>query len=452
MPRSLGGRLILSAVVVTVVATTLTGLAVGLALHRFVQAQVDGRLDAQVASVADALRVDPTGILRLTHLVDGPPFDRPGSGWYWRATGDRNAVLSGSLDGRDFNAKADDKGPPPPGLRPAPPMPGRGFGPAPDRAPLRTRSRVVTIGGQRATIVAAAPREALDGPMRETAVPLAVLLATLAALLFGGALAQVRLGLRPLKKLTRDLAAIGDGRAARLEPPDAAELTPLVTELNRLLDQNEAGLERARRHAANLAHGLKTPLAALDLALASAAWSGADAQRATVAGMDRLIRRHLSRARMAVLSGPSRLRTPLAGKVADHIALFRKIYADRGLDFSVAVPDSLAVLCDPQDLDEILGNLLDNACKWAVSRIAITAVLQSGQAILAITDDGLGLSPEDTARLGPGRRLDESVPGHGFGLAIVTELVELYGGDFTLARAPDAGLRVTVTMPGAMLS
>ena len=310
------------------------------------------------------------------------------------------------------------------------------------------RAQRFDVAGRSVLIAAAAPLHALWGPLREAMWPAALTLGVLGLALIGGIILQVWLGLRPLTRLTRELHDVRNGKIERIKEAQPTEIAPLVTELNTLLDQNAANLERARRHVANLAHGLKTPLATLAAVIEE---TGADADgrlEPLVATMDRRIRHHLSRARLAALGGPERARTVLAPKIADHFEAFAKIYVDKRLTFEASIPLTFAVACDAQDLDEVLGNLLDNASKWARSKVRVTAVANTAQVEISIEDDGPGLSNQQTVEvMQPGHRIDESAPGYGFGLPITRELVELYGGTVALSRSALGGLRVAFSLP-----
>lgn len=440
LPKSLRGRLLLTAAVVIVIALLVTAGVMNFALCRFIQGQVDGRLDGQILSVADALRTGPDGTLRLEHLVDGPPFERPLSGWYWEVLAPDPVLRSQSLLGRDFALTHP--------LEEDQPRPVTVDGTGPPDEPLRVRVKRVLVGSRFVTIAAAAPLKALTGPLREAVTPLFVTLALLAAGMIGAVLLQVRLGLRPLARLQAELAAVIGGRAERITGPQPSEIAPLVRELNTLLDQNAANLERARRHVANLAHGLKTPLATLALALEESRCDPGGTLLPLVTTMDRRIRHHLTRARTAALEGAERVRVLLAPRVADHLTVFAKLYADKALDYRVDIDADVAVACEAQDLDEIIGNLLDNACKWARRRVTITAQSAGKQILLSIDDDGPGMTPEQTVDvMRPGQRIDESAPGYGFGLPITRELAELYGGLFTLERSESGGVKASVTLP-----
>ena len=444
--RSLRARLALGAVLLVAVAVVATGLVDALTLRHFMQAQIDSRLDTQIETLTSALGVAPDGRPMLRHDVDGPPFERPGAGWFWQ-------VLSGS----EIVARSASLGP---GGR-LPPLPAEAgdtegpghpphteVAPGPDGPLLRLRWRDVAIGPARATVLAAAPLAALTDPLRDVLVNLALTLALLGAGLIAAALVQVRVGLEPLRTLERDLAAVRAGRIERIPGGQPAEVAPLVGEVNALLDENAASLVRARRHVANLAHGLKTPLASLAVKLDAPAGDPDGSARRLVDLMDRRIRHHLGRARSAALGGASRARTALRPRVEDLAAALPKIYADRGIACAASVPDGLALGCDAQDVDEMLGNLMDNAFKWARSRVQVSARADGRVAVVTVEDDGPGLPDSAMPEaLRPGRRLDEAAPGHGFGLPIARELAELYGGGLALERSDLGGLRVALTLP-----
>jgi signal transduction histidine kinase len=341
--------------------------------------------------------------------------------------------------------------PPPPGHEPPPPpgerpQPADGLGPAGQA--LHFRILTLPLQGATITIAASAPRGAVLNPLREAMTTLAISLAILGVALVLAMVLQVRLGLRPLDRLRRAVADVRAGRRELLPNEQPREIEPLVSELNALLDENAANLERARRHVANLAHGLKTPLATLGVALPK------NGERATelhslVDTMERRIRHHLGRARMAVLSGPVRARTLLRPRIADLGEVLKKINAHKTITFVSETPEGLAIACEPQDFDEMLGNLLENAFRWSKTRVEVSVVCtDQRQVLIFVHDDGPGLKESElTQAIQAGKRLDESVPGFGFGLPITRELAELYGGDLDFCRSPLGGLRVTLRLP-----
>ncbi|WP_232628077.1 sensor histidine kinase [Methylobacterium sp. Leaf118] len=435
---SLQRRLFLGALVFVTLALVVAGLAIGLVLHRFARGQIDARLDGALFAILADLGPGRSG-LTLTRPHDGPPFDRDLSGWYWQVrTGD--AVLrSASLAGFDLAL------PPIRETPPGRPRPADGTGPRGEALILRVLYRPGDARAPDTVLVASAPAATLHGPLREAGRTLAVALGLLGLCLLAGIALQVRLGLRPLRRLRDDLAAVRAGTQTRVPAGQPEEIRPLVVELNLLLDQNEANLERARAHVANLAHGLKTPLATLAL---TAERHAAPDLAPLVASMDRQVRHHLRRARAAALGGPARARADLRAHVDDLAGTLARLHAERGLAIDVEISAGIPVACDAQDLDEMLGNLIDNACRWARQRVRIRAERAGIQVEVRVEDDGLGLTPQQTAQvLQRGRRLDESMPGHGFGLPITLELAELYGGSLHLERSDLHGLCARLRLP-----
>ena len=450
-PRSLGRRLLAGAALFIALALVVAGGVIGLLLHHFIQRQVDERLDSQILFLASTLQVDEGGALRLAGNADGPPFDRPARGWYWQVKGPTNVLRSrwlepGTLDVAGLLPPRPPRRPHPPGMDGPPPWPWEG--PGPDRRPLHYRIKSVTIGKAQAEIVATAPREAVTGPLLDAMATLGFSLAALGVALVLAMLLQVRLGLRPLDRLREALAEVRAGRADRVPGEQPEEVRPLVGELNALLEQNAANLERARRHVSNLAHGLKTPLATLSVALSRERTRDPELVD-MVDTMERRIRHHLGRARAAALGGPTRAQTAVAGRLEGLGQVLAKVSGERRIALTIDVPPTLAVACEQQDFDEIAGNLLENAFNWAGAAVAVHATPGDGAlATLTIDDDGPGLHAEQIAQvLQPGKRLDESAPGFGFGLSITQELVELYGGSLDFGRAPLGGLRVILTLP-----
>jgi signal transduction histidine kinase len=451
---SLGRRLLVGAAVLIAGALVVAAIVIGFILHRFVQGQIDQRLDTEIVFLASMLRADAGEALSLAGSADGPPFDRPGRGWYWQVSGPHNVLGSRSLNGAALDVpQLPLPPPPPPTNRDGPPAgerPRPADGPGPDAVPLHFRIKPLSINGTPATIVVSAPRDAVIGPWREAMTTLGLSLAALGLALVLAIVLQIRLGLRPLERLRRDLADVRTGRSERVPAEQPSEIRPLVSELNALLEQNAANLERARRHVANLAHGLKTPLATLAVALSTRSGDSSELGE-LVDVMDRRIRHHLGRARAAALSGPVRAQTLVAPRLEALGNVLSKVHASRGIVLTHDVPPDLAIACEQQDFDEIAGNLLENAFKWARHSVDVsTRVVDDRTLTLAIDDDGPGLRPEEIPQvLQPGQRLDESAPGFGFGLSITRELVELYGGRLELARAPQGGLRVSLRLPMA---
>ncbi len=451
-PKSIAGRLALGSAFLVIAALIVTSISTGIVLSRFIRDQIDQRLDTQIGAVTSALTNAPSLPDRLT-LNDPPPFDRPAGGWYWMATDDGHTYRSASLDGGDITNRGSDHwwggwhdGPPDANARP---RPFNGVGPRGE--PLYLRIQVVPMNGTWITITSSAPAHALVRPLRDALAPVILAMLALGVLLAFASVLQLRLGLRPLKRVTKGLEDVRAGRASHIDGNQPRELSGLVEELNSLIKQNAEGIKRARGHVSNLGHALNTPLAALSLSLAASRNSRDGERLKLVAEMQERIRHHLGRARSAALNGPAHISTAIRPRILDLNVVLSKINAERGLNVSIDVPEELAVACEPQDLDEMLGNMLDNAFKWAASAISIRGRNDGTQISIEVADDGPGISAEKIQDvLQAGKKLDESVVGHGFGLSITRELAELYGGDLDLGNASLGGLKAVIRLPGSV--
>jgi len=267
-------------------------------------------------------------------------------------------------------------------------------------------------------------------------------------------IAQVRRGFSPLDQLRSRLASVRDGKSPRLEGTYPSEIEPLVTDLNDLLEHREKAVTRAIAKAGDLAHGLKTPLAVLSQEAERARADGqldlAEAIGLQVERMKRQIDYHLAHARAAASGANAAARCAVIASVEGLVRTMARLYADRHLTILANVPSDHFVRVQREDLDEMLGNLLDNACKWTASQVVVTSTHQQGRIAITVDDDGPGLAPGlRQAVLERGVRADEAAPGSGFGLAIVHDLVEVYRGSIALEEAPGGGLRARLELPAA---
>jgi signal transduction histidine kinase len=263
---------------------------------------------------------------------------------------------------------------------------------------------------------------------------------------------QVKRGLMPFERLRAHLARVKDGRVNRVEGVYPAEVQPLVDDLNALLDQRERAVARAQAKAGDLAHGLKTPLAVMMHEADRLESGGLRDLAGTIAHQTERMRRqidyHLAHARAAASGATLGARSVLLESSEGLARALRRLYGDRGVTIEVDVPVDLCARVQREDLDEMLGNLLDNGCKWARSRVTLAAHARDDRVVVHVDDDGAGLEPSMRGTvLQRGVRADEAAPGSGFGLAIVRDLAELYGGTITLSAAPAGGLRARLELP-----
>jgi signal transduction histidine kinase len=289
-----------------------------------------------------------------------------------------------------------------------------------------------------------------------------VVVGSLALVFMLGGLSQVRRGLSPVNQLRGRLNAVRNGKAARVDGDYPAEVQPLVDDLNALIEHREDAVRRAQAKAGNLAHGLKTPLALLAQEADRVERAGradlAAGIRQEVERMRRQIDYHLAHARAAASAAAPGTRCLVAASVEPLVRTMLRLHADRGVAVHVTnIPADLAVTVERQDLDEMIGNLLDNACKWARSHVEIEATAAGSGAhgadgvsfvTIQVADDGPGLGEaQQQAVLDRGVRADLATPGTGLGLAIVRDVAEVYGGSIDLVQSATGGLVATLRLP-----
>ncbi len=418
------------------------------------------RLDSAWGSLAN-LSVSPGAIEPIepspTAFGD-PSYNRRFSGWYWQIkpagdnTADAKTLISASLQGETLTF--------PEAVATLPP--GSRYAIADSVGPqgenIRMFSNILTFGkGADAKhyryIVTGNLTEA-DVTLRRFRGTLTLALSILGAGLVFGTLFQVRYGLQPLRSIERGLADIRTGKAMRLEGDLPTEILPLQRELNALITSNHEVIERARTHVGNLAHALKTPISVLTNE-AQADKSPLGRKVAEQVGIMRdQVQHHLDRARMVARTGTLGGVTEVKPVVEALVRVLARIHADKGLALAGTCEERLSFQGEKQDLEEMLGNLTDNACKWAKSRVELKATRLAGKRgvpdvlLLQVDDDGPGLSDAERVEARQrGKRLDETKPGSGLGLSIVSELTALYKGQFELERSPLGGLQARLRLP-----
>jgi signal transduction histidine kinase len=441
---SIAGRLIGFSVLFALAALAAASVALWLVVANVVREQVDQRLDLQITALQNALIVSPDGSLSLSTSLDGPPFDRPRSGWNWQVTRDDQRLSSTSLAARAISAPSR----PVDWRRMVDGKPQPADGDDGDGRKLHFRVLQTVIDGRPVEILATAPAAALRTPAIRALVYLMPVMVALGALLTMGIVLQVRYGLRPLRQMTTQIADISSGRIADMQSPQVDELRPVADEINRLVTRNRERLAETRIQFANLAHGLKTPVASLHLALNNPSGADEKAARLHLDQIDRRIRHHLSRARAGTADAGLGSRTALRPHLDNILMMMTKLYAEKGIEVVNTVDAGISLNCAPEDVEEIMGSIIDNAFKWAGARIRISAERENGMVVTRVEDDGPGIESDQMASvLAPGVRLDETVSGHGFGLSIASELSALYGGGIELEPASPHGLTVRIRLP-----
>ena len=462
---SLRLRLLAATVVGLSVALLLAGLLLSGFFKQEVERQFEATLRQQLDQLTSSLDFNSAGeLLPTVQALPDPRWQRPYSGLYWQIDGPGNVQRSRSLWDSTLTLPADP-------LSDGEVHAHQSAGPQGARLLVLERSVHAPDSPANSwrVAVAADTRSTQDAVKRFGNV-LIFSLSALLLLLVLAAFAQVYVGLRPLRSLEQALKDVREGRSQGLQGHFPQEIQTLTEDFNRVLERHAATLARARQQAGNLAHAVKTPLAVLSQAVTpsqtgSAGTSSAQLEQLVseqVALANRHIDWHLARARSAESQRLPGQRTPVAPALAGLVRVMQRVHAARELHIELDVPEptdpadaGLVFAGEEQDLQEMLGNLLDNACKWArhsvrVQAQALPSGKAGGQVLVRIEDDGSGI--DESLRLqvmSRGVRADESVPGSGLGLAIVADLVALYGGRLELGRSALGGLKVELLLPSA---
>ncbi len=458
---SLATRLFVSATAWVVVILLITGIVLSSVYRAASERAFDRRLNLYLRTIVAEVATPDSTPDQFQSLGE-PLFELPLSGWYWqvsRTDGEKPDIRSSrslwdkklpKLEERGVELTAA-------GIR-------IGYVDGPEGQTLRMVERPVDLGadGKYLVMVAGDASEIFD-ETRAFDYYLGGTFAALSIVLVLTTIFQVRFGLAPLKRISDAIADIRSGRAERLEGEFPVEIAPLARETNALIDANREIVERARTHVGNLAHAIKTPLSVI---VNEASARSGDAFAAKVLEQADVMRdqvaHHLERARIAARLTIIGTVTEVAPVIDALRRTMEKIHRDRDIVIEVEADLSAKFRGERQDLEEMAGNLVDNACKWTESRVFIEVLVErTGSGMRAgaiedgpmlriiVDDDGRGLSPDERATVARrGARLDESKPGSGLGLSIVVDLAALYGGSLTLGTAPIGELRAELVLPG----
>lgn len=447
---SLRFRLLLGTLFWIAASILVAGWGLGNLFRQHVAVQFHAELKTHLDQLTAQLALDDQGRPTLAMPLSDPRLNKPFAGLYWQIDRLAGTGLSASPAVMRSRSLWDQV------LRVPVDTPASGdvhqhriAGPQGEMLGMVERS--VRIDALPLRLIVAGDESLMIEPVARFNKELWLALGVLGLGLALAALVQVFVGLAPLRKLHAALGRVHRGEVQRMEGAFPAEIMPLVEEFNTVLARNAEIVERARTQAGNLAHALKTPLSVL----ANAADGKDEALARLVVAQVETARRqvdyHLARAQAAAAVRLPGARTPLNPIVDGLVRTMRRIHAERNLELVVQpIPATLAFRGEEQDLQEMLGNLLDNACKWASHRVEIDAGIEQDRLVIRVDDDGKGIAVEQReAMLRRGVRADQQVPGSGLGLAIVDDLARLYGGQVVLANSPLGGLRAILTLPAA---
>jgi signal transduction histidine kinase len=445
---SLRLRLFAAAAAAVVLALGIATIGLWLLFERHVERRVVLELESDLRQLVSGVARDADAALQVRQLPAEPRFLEPLSGIYWQIAQQPNGQVLRSRSLWDTTLDL-----PPDVLGDGEVHQHLVRGPGGERvlAVERSVELPASLGGGRIRVAVAVHHAEITAAARDFGADLLPALGVLALVLTAAAWAQVTVGLRPLDSVRRRLGAVRAGQVARLGTSFPDEVRPLAAEVDHLLEAQEEAIARARARAADLAHGLKTPLTVLASTAEDLRERGdgvmADEVASVADGMRRHVERELVRARAGLPARgvPPQLILPVIERV---VGVLRRTPRGHDLEWQIELDEHLSAAIDAQDLAEMLGNLAENAAKWASFTIRFTGNSDGNEMVVAVEDDGPGI-PDDaigTALL-RGGRLDEAQPGTGLGLAIVSDLVEAYGGSLTLGRSPLGGLRAAIRLP-----
>ena len=438
--RSLKFRLIAVSLAWLAFSLLATGAVLVLLFRAHMQRHFDQTLASHLEELVAAASVSADGSLDLSWEPADPRFRKPLSGWYWEVRSGQTVKRSPSLLDQDI-----------------PPLSGEPgalgifdniAGPGDTRLRIAAQDILQPGSSRILSVRVAGPCVTVQNDVFIFIGQLAAALITLALTLGALIAVLVTYGLRPLATMRAKLTNVRLGRGSRLAADGPSEIAPLIDELNGLLDERDEMVTQARAEAGNLAHALKTPIAVIRNEASGLPEKQGAAIKAEASRMTRVVEHHLVNARAQIKQRRVPVYASLDRVMEDVRFSLGRLYPERKLEFSV--PGGLAAACAEDDLGEMIGNLADNACKWAARTVQISARRSGGRVLVHIEDDGPGLTDEQSAQvLARGKRLDESVPGHGLGLSIAAKLATLHGGTLRLERSEVGGLCAILDLPAA---
>jgi signal transduction histidine kinase len=452
---SLARRLFLSATAVSMIVLLVIGILLSSVYRNAVERAFDRRINVYLRNIVAEIANNPKSPTIEPETLGEPLFFIPASGWYWQIT------RLGDAPERKASRSSPEEGFPTLESLKVPQVYGglrQAYITGPDGQRLRAVERFLDLGedGRFLLMIAGDSFEIEDEVSDFNDALLLtlgfILLAFMAIVWF-----QIRYGLRPLKNISEALSEIRSGQTDRLQGSFPKEVAPLAGEVNALLDTNREIVDRARTHVGNLAHALKTPLSVLMNESGNLQGPAADKIREQLGIMRDQVQRHLDRARIAARVAVVSTTIEVAPVIDVLVRTMEKIHRERGITLRTKFNSDVKFRGEQQDIEEMVGNLVDNACKWAAARVEIEMQLVNtpraalpGAFRIQVDDDGPGLAPAEREEvLHRGKRLDESKPGTGLGLSIVLELAKLYGGTLQLSASPLGGLRAELVLPAA---
>jgi len=445
-PNTLTSRLFLLSSLAAIIGVIIVALVISSDYRRNAEARLNDLLVVSLFNLMGSFNVDDEGQLMGLPELGDPRYSRFDSGWYWsveKIDDPASRVSSKSLADQQIIIPEDV------------PL---------DQTFQRTFDALDNAGqmlhGMEAQVFlgdsddlysfkVTANRNSLNDEISVFSQRLAIVLSIFAFSIVLATYLMVRLGLRPVSRATKMLGEIRSGNAEKIEGQYPEEIQPLITETNALIESNDKIIERARTQVGNLAHSLKTPLAVMQNELQSSK----GLSKSLFTEQTQLIRQqvqvYLDRARISARSSTAISRTLLLDVLSKLIMVVEKLNRDTNIESNFPENETLVFFGEEHDLQEIFGNLIENAAKYSKSKVVISALEKNSEIVICVEDDGPGMSEKDIEKAKKrGGRIDEGKTGWGLGLSIVRDIVDEYAGQFELGRSDLGGLKATVFLPG----
>ena len=442
-PRSLSRRIIAFSGAWVIVALIITALLLVYSYRNHAARHYDEHVTMHLEELLDASRLLSNGDFVLAYSPSDPRYDELLSGWYWEVKQSGKSLRRSpslgddSLDMGSLQATSNV-------------VVHELTGPEQDK--LRVHLVQVESDSRFEPLVflASAPLTGFTDDVLNYSTHILGSFLLLGVGLLMAVVLQVRIALKPLKAISTDITEIREGRATKLSQNYLEDVQPLVDELNNLLDHNAILLKRARNRLADLAHSVKNPLAVINNEARNMEAGQKELVLQQTSDISKNVDNYLSRARTFGTEKVLGSRSAVKTAVEDLVYAMQRIYQERDLDFDFLELNECWFRGESQDLEELMGNLMDNACKWAKQHVFIRVQTEGDRLFLIVEDDGPGIPEEEIENvMRRGHKLDESKPGHGQGLGIVKDIVELYGGTLKLAKSPLGGLLAKLELPAA---
>ena len=443
MRNTLAFRIITLSSIWIVIALAVTAVML-VSNHREHTAQhYDAHVQMHLEELTGASHFTNEGRFRLSFNPSDPRYRDLHSGWYWEVKqAGRTLKRSASLGETSLDLKA---------VEPTADLTIHEIAGPQDKV-LRAHVVEIAIDPDKEPLVflATAPTEGITEDVVDYSNHIVLGFIGLGLGLILAVVLQVRVALKPFKAISARIADIRAGKADKLPEDQLEDVQPLVDELNNLLDHNAVLVKRARNQLGDLAHSVKNPLTVINNAVRDMETEQKDLILQQTTDISRSVDHYLSRARTFGTEKVLGSRYSIKTAAEDLVYAMQRIYQERDLVFDLSRLQGCWFKGEGQDMEEMLGNLLDNACKWAKSRVLIYCGTKNGRLEIVIEDDGPGIAEMEFENvMRRGRRLDESIPGHGQGLGIVKDIAALYGGTLKLARADLGGLQAKLDLPSA---